>query len=1412
MTDVRTDSSAKTGTASSYSTTASAWVYPRFLRDGRLRVRERYWRSLPLESSASSLRTIIRSSSVIVVPDALTWRKYLPVIRALVELQQAKQEQQQRDGSNDNEHNKTTLLSWYLLESVAEYMDYRNQSPTIEIPKTVANSSDDTTTETTNTTRYCREPAAPQERSILQRLVKQQQQHVNVEVFCDVSVCQRMDDSNNNTSGDDDDDADDEWLYLKDMNLQDRSRHAWVRAACMIHDMATTTTTTTNSTNKHRPSVWLLCNDPSSETLILSEKEEEMKYINIRDLIQWVFMKKGHISTSTTATSDQYKTLLELANECERDYVNRIVSSIGNVSPGDDSSIDTLYKSEEDIRQGLKEGRLVKGRFLVTKENAKEAFVSVQGGGGRGDQLYIDGQKGHFGRAIHQDVVIVALLEPAQWGRPVGKRRLVYHNDNAGDEETSSTTKSLQLEDTKTPAIPSGCVIAVDQLTGRRTVVATMVDIPSHDETAILVVPMDIRIPKIRIRTRAWQKFEGVRLKVEIDGWEEGSKYPHGHCVEVLGPIGDLESEISALLLENEIQLDPFSVEARACLPTEGEAWVVSDGDIIGRKDLRQSRRVFSVDPPGCQDIDDTMHAEILPNGDIEGTYRTNYILAFYQSALFCSKLILFPFSVGVHIADVTAFVKHNSALDKEAQVRGTTFYLVDRRFDMLPSLLSSNLCSLHGGMDRLAVSVIWVMSSDLNEVKSCWYGRSVIHNCAGKTPSSAPSCVVRKSLSAVLGLFLMSLFFSSAMTYDQADRILSGLPPEDPSIPDPPPLTAGVPVNRDLIPQLKKDLSILTRLGHKLKSDREEIGGAVDLSSGDLGTELKFTLDKNGNPTKVAPKEDKEIHHTIAEMMIMANSYVATKIYESYSSTALLRVHQAAEEDRLDDLKQVLASKGVILDGSNNTALANSLRAAEQQVKTNAVVKSLFRSLATRAMTEARYVCTGDGAEGADYSHYGLGLQKYTHFTSPIRRYADVIVHKQLLAALEDERCPLAPEPNKPLALEPLSELPESNVVSILAGEGLANSDDHEDDDLIDYLTAGAADLVLGSDSPVSEIAKEESSVRTTREPYLTSEVSSLCEGLNRHNRLAKLSSMECQGLFLSLYFRNHVEVAQAVVLNVRTNGFWVYVPKFDMRGPVYVSAIDGAVQIDPALVGLPPDAGAEATVGFASLRNATRRFTTGTCSLVADGANSTEERLDISIPEGKKVFSARPLDVVTVSISCENWDVRARVPSPRLFLVSNDKCSFGEVSPHPIFSSTIFASEQRESNKSQVEEKLDEELTSMADVLYQIRIPPGVLPSVPCRFTNKKLSTSSKIFFEESIKGRQIYGAFVNPDTRSAIQEAAQEAAAAEATQRRGQLLGALARRREYDTTRTIERNVTMRQQRLAAEKRNTRRSKAK
>lgn len=186
------------------------------------------------------------------------------------------------------------------------------------------------------------------------------------------------------------------------------------------------------------------------------------------------------------------------------------------------------------------------------------------------------------------------------------------------------------------------------------------------------------------------------------------------------------------------------------------------------------------------------------------------------------------------------------------------------------------------------------------------------------------------------------------AMTYDQAHNILHDKLPDDESKLKPPPLTAGAPVDPSNIRDLKHDLAILTRLARKLRKDREEIGGAVDLSSGDQGSELKFTLDENNNPTRVTPKKQLEIHHTIAEMMILANEWVAKTIHDATPDHALLRIHRSVEDSRFEDLKEVLNAGNIKFDGKNNMALANSLKQAERATKSGSLM-ALFQSLATR-------------------------------------------------------------------------------------------------------------------------------------------------------------------------------------------------------------------------------------------------------------------------------------------------------------------------------------------------------------------------------------------------------------------------------------------------------------------------------
>lgn len=1232
----------------------------------------------------------------------------------------------------------TQKLQFVLLESAAELMDWRNLNHCVPQPQDGISTKEFT---------------ASRERPKILKLVEQQKQPL-VRVFCDLSVR---------------DEECDEWDFLgySNISVTERSRHALARAARMVHPEG------------GNSPVILIVDDEEERHQLQSESDDELMLLTVSEFLEYSSKQKllqGELSA---------EKLSVIQSQCDQEYNRR--NAVQTEEGHGDLTDSQEYWSEDEVQQGMRQGTLVKGRLDVTKVNPKEGFVNV------GEkQYFVNQRENHFNRALSGDMVVLKPLPESQWGRPIGRRRLVFDADDEDSGELNS--------DNGTPTVPSARVVAIASHSHRAMYVATLVDVPLHDESHALLVPMDIRIPKIRLATKAWRKYTNQRLLVQVDGWEIGSNNPHGRVVEVLGPIGDLEVEIKCLLIEHEIMLDPFSTAAKACLPAEGSQWTVPEEEVAKRRDLRKNRRIFSVDPPGCQDIDDTMHAEALPNGDIE---------------------------VGVHIADVTHFVSHNSALDVEAQKRGTTFYLVDRRFDMLPSLLSSDLCSLHGEVDRLAVSVIWTLSKDLETVKSVWYGRTVIHNC-------------------------------QAMTYDQAHNILHNKPPDERGKPLPPPLTAGYPVDLAKVPQLKKDLTILRDLGRLLKKRREELGGAVDLSNGDLGGELKFTLDENGNPVQVKSKQDLEIHHTIAEMMIMANGYVATKIYDTFPEEALLRIHRSVEQSRFDGLKNVLDVGGVALEGSSNRALANTLKKVE---KAGAVVNSLIKSLATRAMSEAQYICTGKQKDGLNLSHYGLGVDRYTHFTSPIRRYADVVVHKQLMAALlKDDSVstggPAAAE--KPFAkaeLAPLADLPDSNVISIMAGEGIdetaGNGDidaggdlDFDDDDFLDSLIEGASELALGNDAAEGKEAEESQAAGMSNgvvipageteipssnpqgkpstaeelnsgnlKPYGGTEVASIADNLNRQNRVAKHSSMECQNLFLSLYFRDHEEVTHGVVTDLRVNGFFVYIPKFDISGPVYLRDVNGDIQVDPSFVGLGGNAGQPATLGFAANPDC-RRFPSGQCTLVeAPDGSPGGGQLEVSVAESKQKFIVRTVDVVTIALRCDNWDVRSRVPPPRFILVgkgSRPPPGFGQPATKKI-TSWVIAEDAVAHEKSTEPESSNKKKQSgsMFDALQSWETPP-LLPDVPLR--GRVPTNVRAVDRHEEFKGRMIFHKFINPDTKSAREEAAISAAASAAAQRRANAAKAHERRNEVDSVRQIERNVMARAQRLAAEKRNTRKSKAK
>ena len=443
----------------------------------------------------------------------------------------------------------------------------------------------------------------------------------------------------------------------------------------------------------------------------------------------------------------------------------------------------------------------------------------------------------------------------------------------------------------------------------------------------VLCVPNDRKTPKIRINTRHAHQIASQRIVVVIDAWLASSPYPEGHFVRALGGIGETASETAALLLEADVDDRPFAPAVHKCVPPL--PWKVTEEHIEEpkREDLR-NLRVCSVDPPGCRDIDDALSAVVVPKNDgVEGEEEIE---------------------IGVHIADVTTFLKPGTPMDDEALRRGTTTYLVQRRLDMLPKPLTEDICSLRADVERLAFSVFWRVDP--------------------------ATMLPRKD---VKPRFTKSIIKSSkALTYQKAQEIIDD-ETNDKS-------------------DLANDLRRLRDVSKALRAKRME-QGALTLAS----PEVRFELDdETSNPLDVSLYISRETNKMVEEMMLLANIAVAERISEHYPSFALLRRHPEPREKMFLPLLETVKLLGLEnkINCASNKTLAESLDACVRE--DDPYFNTLLRLQATRCMSTAKYCSTGSFPRNELY-HYGLASPLYTHFTSPIRRYADVIVHRLLSASL---------------------------------------------------------------------------------------------------------------------------------------------------------------------------------------------------------------------------------------------------------------------------------------------------------------------------------------------------------------------------------------------------------------------------
>ena len=414
----------------------------------------------------------------------------------------------------------------------------------------------------------------------------------------------------------------------------------------------------------------------------------------------------------------------------------------------------------------------------------------------------------------------------------------------------------------------------------------------------------------------------GDKVICEIINWTQYKKSPFAKVIKILGKPGENEAEVLAFALERGFS-DQYNSEVRVAAEQihkngiQAEDKLINENGIDGRRDFREIL-TFTIDPGDAKDFDDALSfKKINDEGDVE---------------------------IGIHIADVTHFIKPDDVIDKDAIYRQTSVYLVDRCVAMLPEVLSNDLCSLMEGQDRLVMSAVFILDRNAN-VKNEWYGRAIINS-------------------------------KKRFTYEEAQESILG--------------------KSEIFKEELQELNTLA----KILTDRKFVNGALSIET----DEVKFKLDEKGVPVDVYVKERFDAHKLIEEFMILANSRVCkfiTKEQEKNNLTPICvyRIHDKPEAEKMHDLNLFINSLGEkvkFIDGNIASSELNKL--LEKLKKENREAeKDLLSMHISRSMQKAIYSTKNVG-------HYGLGLEYYSHFTSPIRRYPDDLTHRLLMRVLKKD------------------------------------------------------------------------------------------------------------------------------------------------------------------------------------------------------------------------------------------------------------------------------------------------------------------------------------------------------------------------------------------------------------------------
>ncbi|XP_046571532.1 LOW QUALITY PROTEIN: DIS3-like exonuclease 2 [Haliotis rubra] len=654
------------------------------------------------------------------------------------------------------------------------------------------------------------------------------------------------------------------------------------------------------------------------------------------------------------------------------------------------------HLSKEEVADGLKRGTLIEGPIRVNQKNYSEAYVPLPDGTA---DIYISGLHNR-NRALNGDIVAVQLLDEQDWkvyiadlenleakvkphqGQGEGDVAGGDGSDSGPDvvvEEVVQTTKEAKDSDShkKKDATPHKTYTSLKEVMTQGSPVAkALMGGPGDQGDAV-------------DRGKLLQKTGKVVAVIEA----KHSRVCSGH----IKLMQDRNREV-ALFSPSDSRVPRIQVPMSDCPKdfferpddhaktlfiariTDSNRWGVVLGSLarcLGEagqiepetEAILLEHNVESDDFP--EEVLTCLPASpwVIPESEFEyrNDLRRQCIFTIdpatardLDDAVSIEELENGCLKVGVHIADVSFFLEEGTPLDIKAASRATSVYLVQKVVPMLPRLLCEELCSLNPDQDRLTFSVIWTMDAN-GEIEDEWFGRTVIRSCV-------------------------------KLSYDHAQGFIEN-PDREWSQEELPPITNGF-----VVEDIRKRVLQLDKIAKCLRKKRFD-SGALRLDQ----VKLTFSLDKDsGMPNGYSVYEQKDSNRLIEEFMLLANMAVAHKINDSYPQKAVLRRHPPPQSKMVDDLKDLCEQLGLAVDLSNSQTWQQSLSSYQGTDEFSAARMQVLVALSSKPMQNAKYFCSGMIADPAVYHHYALNVPLYTHFTSPIRRYADVLVHRLLASSLK--------------------------------------------------------------------------------------------------------------------------------------------------------------------------------------------------------------------------------------------------------------------------------------------------------------------------------------------------------------------------------------------------------------------------